>query len=202
MFYGKRIGGTRNRNQDLANEILRTELNAFLFAPQSHHHRRQCEHHECGQSHGVGVAGMLRENRLHVSDRAGEKHATLVSESGKESPHRVGRQFREMRRNDTPCTMNWIRKAPTTSNARVGAYAHSGTNATAQMSAVIIARRRPKRSDKKPNSRPPRSAPTMEIAVITARLVGPIPHWRWRKVGNISCVPCEAKFIIIIKRVK
>src|SRR5712691_11915881 len=68
-----------------------TELNAFLLAPQSYHHRRQREHHKCGQSHSVGVAGTLGENRLHVTDGPGQKHATLVGESGKESTYRVGR---------------------------------------------------------------------------------------------------------------
>ena len=67
---------------------------------------------------------------------------------------------------------------------------------------MIIDRRRPKRSNNEPNSVPPQIAPTMEMAVITARWVGLMPHWRCRKVGNISCVPCEEKFIIIIKRVK
>src|SRR5882762_10673034 len=77
-------------------DILRTELNSLLLAPQSHYQRRQRECHKGGQSHGIGITRMLRENRLHVSDRAGQKHAALVSESGKKSAHRVGRQFREV----------------------------------------------------------------------------------------------------------
>ena len=45
-------------------------------------------------------------------------------------------------------------------------------------------------------------APTMEMAVMTARWVGTHAPLALEEGGNISCVPWEVKFIIIIKRVR
>jgi hypothetical protein len=84
----------------------RPELNTFLFAPQGHHQRRQGEYHKRGQSHRVGVTCMLGERRLNVGDGTGQKHATLVRESGKESAHGVWGQFRKVCRNDPPRSLH------------------------------------------------------------------------------------------------
>ena len=45
-------------------------------------------------------------------------------------------------------------------------------------------------------------APTIEIAVIAATWVEASFQKRFRKVGNMSCVPCEAKFITAINSVR
>ena len=45
-------------------------------------------------------------------------------------------------------------------------------------------------------------APTIEIAVISERLRGSNPHCRCRKVGYMSCVPCEEKLIIAMSTVR
>ena len=61
-----------------------------------------------------------------------------------------------------------------------------------------MARRRPTRSEYKPNSVPPVMAPIMEITLTIAVIRG--LKWRrcCRNVGYRSCVPCERKFIMAI----
>ena len=69
-------------------------------------------------------------------------------------------------------------------------------------SARIIIRRRPKRSDAKPKPIPPRIAPP--IATMTT-CEASFSGRRWkllRKVGYMSCVPCDDKFIIAISSVR
>src|ERR1017187_6377412 len=68
----------------------------------------------------------------------------------------------------------------------------------APTSAAIIARRRPHRSESHPVSVPPRIAPTIETPFSPARCVTPKFHWRFKKVGYKSCVPCDARFIVIM----
>src|SRR5438132_1692744 len=54
--------------------------------------------------------------------------------------------------------------------------AHNRIATMAQSNAQIIARRRPKRSDKNPKRMPPIIAPTIEIAVTAIRWAGPNPQ--------------------------
>ena len=94
--------------------------------------------------------------------------------------------------------MNCMMKAPATRNGSEGANAHSGMVRTPPTSAEIMARRRPNRSERWPKKSPPTMAPTIEKAVSAARRPGVKPQSRCRKVGYMSCVPCETKFIIVI----
>ena len=91
-----------------------------------------------------------------------------------------------------------MRNAPVTSTASEGANAHSGMAASAPTSESTMERRRPSRSDTSPTSTPPAMAPSIEKAVSAARRAGVNPQSRWRKVGYMSWVPCETKFIIAI----
>ncbi len=60
-----------------------------------------------------------------------------------------------------PCTITCIRKAPTASQMTLAAKAHSGSTTSDSNEAMMIMRRRPKRSDSAPNDRPPMMAPIL-----------------------------------------
>src|ERR1700753_62911 len=65
--------------------------------------------------------------------------------------------------------------------------------------AAMMERRRPSLSERKPKRAPPGIAPTMatEIRLDFCQAVN--PHWRCRKVGYISCVPCDDICMPIMK---
>jgi hypothetical protein len=65
-----------------------------------------------------------------------------------------------------------MRKAQATSNIWLGAKAHSGIRTIPRIKAVIMALRRPHRSDRCPTTIPPMMAPTPENAVIAERRIG------------------------------
>src|ERR1700679_2222447 len=72
----------------------------------------------------------------------------------------------------------------------------------ASTKAMVMVRRRPHWSEKCPKMMPPKMAPIPENAVIADRRAGEKCHCLWRKVGYISCVPCEANSIMVMKRSK
>ena len=65
-----------------------------------------------------------------------------------------------------------------------------------------MARRRPTRSDPSPNTTPPTMAPTIDSAVSAARPAGVNPQSRWRKVGYMSCVPCDTALSVAMRSVR
>src|ERR1041385_3938005 len=87
---------------------------------------------------------------------------------------------------------------PSPSSGREGAKPHGGTIRIAPASAPVIVRRRPQRSEIHPHNVPPRIAPAIDTAEIPATAATLNPRWRLRNVGYMSCVPCEAKFIVIM----
>src|SRR5713101_8419059 len=68
-----------------------------------------------------------------------------------------------------PCTKNCITNAPSTSRGTPGANAQMGMVSTAPARASAMVRRRPRRSEYRPQITPPASAPTWEKAVSAAR---------------------------------
>ena len=58
-----------------------------------------------------------------------------------------------------PCTQICMRKPPSPSSSGVPENAHSGSTGRASRAAMVMARRRPIRSDSAPKTTPPRIAP-------------------------------------------
>src|SRR5262249_55203740 len=106
--------------------------------------------------------------------------------------------------------MNCIKKPPAYIMATGGSIARNwavddvkaqiGIVAIPINRAIIIALRRPDRSDKKPKNIPPAIAPTIVKAVNSEAWESLYFHCSLRNVGYRSWVPCETRPIMVINR--